>query len=147
MKNKLILGAVMGAILISATGCDEGRTLTCTNEADEEGAKLSQQVIVSFDKQDVISHIKITSVVEAEDDYEDELDDYEEMVKESIEDNEDEYIKISYKRNGNTLSQVTDYYIDQMSDEEKENEGIDDPDENSYDALKENFEDQGYTCK
>lgn len=147
MKNKLILGAVMGAILISATGCDEGRTLTCTNEADEEGAKLSQQVIVSFDKQDVISHIKITSVVEAEDDYEDELDDYEEMVKESIEDNEDEYIKISYKRNGNTLSQVTDYYIDQMSDEEKEDEGIDDPDENSYDALKENFEDQGYTCK
>ena len=147
MKNKLILGAVMGAILISATGCDEGRTLTCTNEADEEGAKLSQQVIVSFDKQDVISHIKITSVVEAEDDYEDELDDYEEMVKESSEDNEDEYIKISYKRNGNTLSQVTDYYIDQMSDEEKEDEGIDDPDENSYDALKENFEDQGYTCK
>ena len=147
MKSKLILGAVMGAILISATGCDEGRTLTCTNEADEEGAKLSQQVIVSFDKQDVISHIKITSVVEAEDDYEDELDDYEEMVKESIEDNEDEYIKISYKRNGNTLSQVTDYYIDQMSDEEKEDEGIDDPDENSYDALKENFEDQGYTCK
>ena len=147
MKNKLILGAVMGAILISATGCDEGRTLTCTNEADEEGAKLSQQVIVSFDKQDVISHIKITSVVEAEDDYEDELDDYEEMVKESIEDNEDEYIKISYKRNGNTLSQVTGYYIDQMSDEEKEDEGIDDPDENSYDALKENFEDQGYTCK
>lgn len=147
MKSKLILGAVMGAILISATGCDEGRTLTCTNEADEEGAKLSQQVIVSFDKQDVISHIKITSVVEAEDDYEDELDDYEEMVKESIEDNEDEYIKISYKRNGNTLSQVTDYYIDQMSDEEKEDEGFDDPDENSYDALKENFEDQGYTCK
>lgn len=147
MKSKLILGAVMGAILISATGCDEGRTLTCTNEANEEGAKLSQQVIVSFDKQDVISHIKITSVVEAEDDYEDELDDYEEMVKESIEDNEDEYIKISYKRNGNTLSQVTDYYIDQMSDEEKEDEGIDDPDENSYDALKENFEDQGYTCK
>ena len=147
MKSKLILGAVMGAILISATGCDEGRTLTCTNEGNEEGAKLSQQVIVSFDKQDVISHIKITSVVEAEDDYEDELDDYEEMVKESIEDNEDEYIKISYKRNGNTLSQVTDYYIDQMSDEEKEDEGIDDPDENSYDALKENFEDQGYTCK
>lgn len=147
MKSKLILGAVMGAILISATGCDEGRTLTCTNEANEEGAKLSQQVIVSFDKQDVISHIKITSVVEAEDDYEDELDDYEEMVKESIEDNEDEYIKISYKRNGNTLSQVTNYYIDQMSDEEKEDEGIDDPDKNSYDALKENFEDQGYTCK
>ena len=138
---------VMGAILVGATGCDEGRTLTCTNEADEEGAKLSQQVIVSFDKQEVISHIKITSVVEAEDDYADEMDDYEDMVKDSIEDNDEEYIKISYKRNGNTLSQVTEYYINQMSDEEKEKEGIDDPDENSYDALKENFEDQGYTCK
>lgn len=147
MKNKIILGMVMGAILVGATGCDEGRTLTCTNEADEEGAKLSQQVIVSFDKQEVISHIKITSVVEAEDDYADEMDDYEDMVKDSIEDNDEEYIKISYKRNGNTLSQVTEYYINQMSDEEKEKEGIDDPDENSYDALKENFEDQGYTCK
>lgn len=147
MKNKIILGMVMGAILVGATGCDEGRTLTCTNEADEEGAKLSQQVIVSFDKQEVISHIKITSVVEAEDDYADEMDDYEDMVKDSIEDNDEEYIKISYKRNGNTLSQVTEYYINQMSDEEKEKEGIDDPDENSYDALKESFEDQGYTCK
>ena len=147
MKNKIILGMVMGAILVGATGCDEGRTLTCTNEADEEGAKLSQQVIVSFDKQEVISHIKITSVVEAEDDYADEMDDYEDMVKDSIEDNDEEYIKISYKRNGNTLSQVTEYYVNQMSDEEKEKEGIDDPDENSYDALKENFEDQGYTCK
>ena len=147
MKNKIILGMVMGAILVGATGCDEGRTLTCTNEADEEGAKLSQQVIVSFDKNENISHVKVTSVVEAEDDYADEMDDYEDMVKDSIEDNDEEHLKMTYKRNGNTLSQVTEYYVNQMSDEEKENNGFDDPDENSYDALKENFEDQGYTCK
>ena len=82
MKNKFILGMVMGAILIGATGCDEDRTLTCTNEADEEGAKLSQQVIVSFDKNENVSHVKVTSVVEAEDDYADEMDDYEDMYEE-----------------------------------------------------------------
>ncbi len=147
MKNKIILGVVMGAILISATGCDDGKKLTCTNEANEEGAKLSQEVVVSFNKEETISHVKVTSTIEAEDDYADQMDEYEEMVKETVEENKEENLKMSYKRNGNTLSQVTEYYVSKMSDEEKEDNGFSDPDENSYDALKETFEDQGYTCK
>ncbi len=147
MKNKIILGTIIGTFLIASAGCSNTKTLTCTSESQESGAKLTQQVLVTFDKNDTLSHVKITTKIDAEDDYADEMDEYEEMIKETVDSNEEEHIKISYKRNGNSLSQVMDYYVSDMSDEEKENNGFDDPDENSYDTLKENFEEQGYTCK
>ena len=67
MKNKIILGTIIGTFLIASAGCSNTKTLTCTSESQESGAKLTQQVLVTFDKNDTLSHVKITTKIDAED--------------------------------------------------------------------------------
>ena len=74
MKKGIILGSLMGVVLFSTTGCGAGgKQLNCTIEDESESAKVSQQTLVSFDSKENLSHVKITTITDANSDYADEM--------------------------------------------------------------------------
>ena len=139
MKKYLIL---LVAMLLVVTGCG-GKELSCTLEEDGQKAVVDMK----FGKDDIVTELKMTMSVPLEE----ELTDDEKATMES-------YMGLfcaAYDYEGiecktNTKSDAIEIVItmdmDGMSAETKTEMGYTD-EEGTYDAMKKDLEESGYTCK
>ena len=146
MKKKLFLGALIGVMLLSVTGCgNSGTILTCTMEDSSDGTTMTQEWNVSFEN-DIATKMTSITKIEVNDEYEEQLDQIEESLKET-DLQQTEGMKESFERDGNILTMTVEADVTKMTEEEKDDFGFSDNDDNSYDTVKENLESEGYTCK
>lgn len=139
MKKYLL---VLVAMLLVVTGCGS-KTLTCTLE--EDGQKATS--VVKFDKNDVATSATQSMTLE-----------FEEGTSEEDKENSKAYmdllcsvmdyegVECSTEIKSNALEVKITMDFEKMSAEDKESAGYTE-EESTYDAVKKELEEQGYTCK
>lgn len=123
-----------GCILLLTTGCGS-KKLTCTLEEDDQKSSVE----FTF-KDDVAERMNMEIQMEMEEDVDkDELDEQIKTFKEAYEGYGFEDVEVKAKNNVLNISLSMD--AAKFMDEEDNKESL------SYDSLKEEFEEDGYTCK
>jgi len=139
MKNKKLLGVIgLGCSALLLTGCG-GKKLTCTMEDEQEGmGTMTMEMVFHFDKEgEKVENLDMEMGIEFDKDIDDEMKEfYESYFEETCEDEDaPEDCKVSTKDNSVTLkASGTPEELDYDSD-------------GNYDEIKEEMEDDGYTCK
>lgn len=140
-KNLLI---VFWFCILFLTGCGT-QTLTCTKHEDTEAGKASEKQVITFNN-DKIKLYTAEMKINLNNDYKE----YSKALLKSIQDPFEEYKNadgVKYttsEKNGNILFSVSGDYT-KMDDEAKKSFGID---KNlSFNDIKENLENDGYTCQ
>lgn len=137
MKKNLMVMSVLFMALITLTGCG-GKKLTCTKTEGENSAKI----VYEF-KGD--SPVKATSESTEVYDTEDEAKQAKAMIDAvmGLAGSQD-YMKIDAEQKGKKVITKISLDVTKMTDEEKEEELSKDA---TYDSLKKDAEEDGFTCK
>lgn len=137
MKKNLMVMSVLFMALITLTGCG-GKKLTCTKTEGENSAKI----VYEF-KGD--SPVKATSESTEVYDTEDEAKQAKAMIDavKGLAGSQD-YMKIDAEQKGKKVITKISLDVTKMTDEEKEEELSKDA---TYDSLKKDAEEDGFTCK
>jgi len=144
MKKVLFVGLFCTLIL---TGCG-GKTLTCTMSEEEDGMTMSNEMKFTFDKEgEKITKGSVVFDVEVDEEYAEYLDELEEDLKDEFEDIED-FADVKLKTKNNSFSVEIKYSTKDLSEDELEELYYADIyDDVTYEELKEELEDSGFTCK
>ena len=65
MKKKILLGLLGGLVVLTASGCDNGKTFTITCEGkktDLEGIQINNKTVYNFNNDQIVTDYKVTSV-------------------------------------------------------------------------------------
>lgn len=140
MKKYLI---ALVALLIVATGCGNGKKLTCTKEDDEANSVVN----IQFDKNDVVTTMEIVATTK----FEKELNETEKAALEEYaatmcEDYPDDFADCKINVSSKSLELKITYDIANMTEEEKEEFGFSE-ESGTYDEMKKDAEKDGFTCK
>ncbi len=145
MRRIGLIGCCFDVILLM-TGCGSTKTLTCSMEEKTSYLTGAMGYQVTY-KDDEVTMIEQRMSLEAGDEAQSYLDSMEEEYNREVRDLESDGIKFDLERKGNQLYFSTQYHINKMTDEELDDLGFSLNDDNSYETVKENLEEQGYTCK
>lgn len=139
MKKYLLVLVVM---LLVVTGCG-GKKLTCTMEEDGQTAKI----VAEFDKNDKAKNVKMNMTMQSEEEMTDEEQEYMKTYMELMCSAFDyEGVTCEVKTDKKAVDLVIEMNFAKMSAETKEELDFSE-EESTYDAMKKNFEESGYTCK
>lgn len=146
MKHVGLIGGCFGLILL-LTGCGNTKTLTCTMNEESSYAKGIMGYQITY-KNDALSKVEQKFSVEVTDeDYVDYLDSLEEEYNDEVNEYQSDGIKYNLERNGNNLILGVTYNLGKMTKDELDEIGFYEEDDNSYENVKSELEDEGYTCK
>ncbi len=145
MKKGVIFGTMAGVMLLVLTGCDGGQTLTCTQNQEQDGRSMEAQMEIRFtnDRASSLSLQTQVSVTDEEDEVY--LDSFIESMDELYE-YESDGVKIDVDSSSKTATVVVTFDFGKMSDDEIDDAGFD-SDDLSYETMKEEMEDTGFTCR
>lgn len=144
-KNTTIIIAavivIIAIIILFASGIIGGKTLTCTTEDTSMGMTMKQELKINFKRDKVNKIVGRMSI-----DYGDNIeykDEVEESLKDELENLKEDEIdaKIESGKNSTTL------VITAEKNKLKDAFGLYEDDGDSYEEIKEYFEEEDYTCK
>lgn len=132
MKKFLFLGLSLVAVL-GVTGCGE-QTLTCSKTESEGDFEIKSKAEISYDSDDSIKEVKVVMDVNVPEEYASKKSDLIEVYKQLY-------------GEGTTVVETTDgVRVTVTGDESLMNDIKGDDADSSYDALKKELTDSGYSC-
>lgn len=146
MKRIGIIGASFGAILL-LTGCGNTETLTCTMEEENYYVKGVMGYKVTYKNDELYTVEQKASIEVTDDEYVSYLDELEKDYEDEKNEGQSAGVNYSLNRKGNNLVMGITYNINKMSEDELDSFGYSSDDDNSYEYVKSQLEDDGYTCK
>ena len=145
MKRMGLIGVCFGLILL-LTGCGKDTVeLTCSMTEDASYASMTAEYHLVYEDEK-LTVMDQGAIIEVDEDYANYLSYYEDSFKDSFEDSAD-YVKTSYKTEGNRFIATASYDITKMSAEELEDSNDYEDEFATYENAKAYLEDEGYTCK
>lgn len=142
--KKGLMGLVALCVMFILTGCGT-ETLTCTMSQEESGMTMNQKAVVTFENNEV-TKMKMNVDVEVDDTYASYIGMMESMLESQFTQYSDNGAKVDVSSSDNKINVSIDMDVKNMTDEQKENLGMEDV-YGSKDATKKELEEQGYTCK
>ena len=134
--------ALLVAVLLVVTGCGE-KKLTCTMD-DESG---SEKMVYTFNKDNVATKVDATMTSKFDTELsKEEQESYKSLLDTMCALYDGDAYKCSVDVSAKEYSLTITMDINKMTAEEKEEAGYTEK-EATYDYLKENLEESGYTCK
>ena len=144
MKKGVIFGTLAGIMLLSLTSCgNSGTKLTCTQSDEQEQGTLREDMVVTF-KEDHIDTLDITFQIDVNDEYAEYVDELEDSMKDLIEQYEKYATDYDVRTSGNTIRGILRVEYNKLSEEAREEADLNDV---TYDSMKEEMEDSGFTCR
>jgi len=145
MKKVLVFGLVCTLFL---TGCG-GKKLTCTMSETEEGNTMEEKIVLTFDKEGKEIQKGSRSLrISVDEEYAELLSYAAESAEEEFEDIKD-FAKVDIKSSDNSLKVEVSYNTKGLTEDQLE--ALEDAEvyasEVSYDEMKEELTESGYTCK
>ena len=145
MKRIGLIGVCFGLILL-LTGCGKDTVeLTCSMTEDASYASMTAEYHLVYEDEK-LTVMDQGAIIEVDEDYANYLSYFEDSFKEEFEDSPN-YVKTSYKIEGNRFIATASYDITKMSDEELGDSNDYEEEFATYDSAKAYLEDEGYTCK
>ena len=145
MKRGFI-GVSFGLVLF-LTGCGNTKTLTCTKQEENYYGNGAIGYRVTY-KSDTITTVEQKVSLEVTDeDYEYYLDNIEDEYEKEAKEKESIGVNYNLNRQGNNLVFGITYNLNKMTDDELNDFGYSDDDNNSYEKIKSEMEEDGFTCK
>ena len=144
MKRKkcIGLGLCCGAVLF-LTGCgNDAKTMLCTITDEDSG--IYQEYTLNFGANDLFESGHIVQDISVPESYRDYMDTYVDAVKEQFDTSDYKDMDITVTDNGeDTIRVEMNFNADQLS----ETMNVEMDDSATYDNVKEEMENAGYTCK
>ncbi|MDD3187211.1 MAG: hypothetical protein PHD02_01910 [Bacilli bacterium] len=145
MKRTISLISIF-FLIIAITGCGNEKKLTCTQTITTENYGTQAITSVTSFKNDTISKQTITTEITLSDAMAIYKDEFFTSMQESTNDMLNKNgIEVSYTENENVITENITITIADLDDNSKDLSNINS--EESYDELKADFENNGYTCK
>lgn len=145
MKRMGLIGVCFGLILL-LTGCGKDTVeLTCSMTEDASYASMTAEYHLVYEDEK-LTVMDQGAIIEVDEDYANYLSYFEDSFKEEFENSAD-YVKTSYKTEGNRFIAAASYDITKMSNEELEDSNDYEEEFATYESAKSYLEDEGYTCK
>ncbi len=144
MKKILMISMLLGVIVL--TGCDNNRLVCTVNDESISDLKSETKYIFSFKDADEVAKATMTTKVTLDGDYNNEtfISNYSEMAKSSaLTYNETTGVNATVSNKKNVITLKVEMEASQMSDEDKEEYGLN----LNKEQLKKELEEAGYTCK
>ncbi len=144
--KKLRVLSVLFLFTIIVTGCGGEKTLTCTKSDDSTGMTMNQNIVTTF-KSNKATKVDMSIDVVVDDQYKSQIGNIESSLKKqfsSYEEQKGVTFKTSTKDKTVNVNIVAD--LEKMDDAARKKLNITATDE-KYDDVKEDFEDEGYSCK
>ena len=146
MKRIGFIGVSFGLVLF-LTGCGNTKTLTCTKQEENYYGNGAIGYRVTY-KSDIITTVEQKVSLEVTDeDYEYYLDNIEDEYEKEAKEKESIGVNYNLNRQGNNLVFGITYNLNKMTDDELNDFGYSDDDNNSYEKIKSEMEEDGFTCK
>ena len=150
-KLKLLSLVLIFVLCFLLTGCGNEKVLSCSKTEEDSGISMEQTIDVTF-QDDKITNVKMTINTEAsDDDIKDNWSYFVSVLDGQFQETNTNGIKLTKNNNEDdyTYTVVLDADLKAASEEDLANYDLDslvDSDE-TYDSLKEQAEEDGFTCK
>ena len=150
-KLKLLSLVLIFVLCFLLTGCGNEKVLSCSQTEEDSGLIMTQKVDMTF-KDDKLTNVKMTINTEAsDDDIKDNWSYFVSVLDGQFQETNTNGIKLTKNNNEDdyTYTVVLDADLKAASEEDLVNYDLDslvDSDE-TYDSLKEQAEEDGFTCK
>ena len=150
-KLKLLSLVLIFVLCFLLTGCGNEKVLSCSKTEEDSGLIMTQKVDMTF-KDDKLTNVKMTINTEAsDDDIKDNWSYFVSVLDGQFQETNTNGIKLTKNNNEDdyTYTVVLDADLKAASEEDLANYDLDslvDSDE-TYDSLKEQAEEDGFTCK
>lgn len=152
MKNKLILGSVVGlSSLLLLTGCgSSSKNLTCTAEFEEEGHKYTGEIVAELDDNDKVKDVSMTMGFDNKEDATQMYSSYQMIIsfaKSMAEQSGEEFPEIDIKQDGKKVIISNYAALDKLNSGEEEQETLIGMSKEDFQKKVEAQEEAKWTCK
>ena len=150
MRGVKLFGILAISVLF-ITGCGNQKTLTCSMSEEDDGLSMNQELNVVYEE-DKIANVRMSMDAKITDDqYQEYWDMFVSMMESQYEEKNADGIKLSTKSNDDnyTFNITLDVDLEKASADDLATYDLEDlADETAtYEELKEQLEESGYTCK
>ena len=150
MRGVKLFGILAISVLF-ITGCGNQKTLTCSMSEEDDGLSMNQELNVVYEE-DKIANVRMSMDAKITDDqYQEYWDMFVSMMESQYEEKNADGIKVSTKSNDNnyTFNITLDVDLEKASADDLATYDLEDlADETAtYEELKDQLEESGYTCK
>ncbi len=150
MRGVKLFGILAISVLF-ITGCGNQKTLTCSMSEEDDGLSMNQELNVVYEE-DKIANVRMSIDAKITDDqYQEYWDMFVSMMESQYEEKNADGIKVSTKSNDDnyTFNITLDVDLEKASADDLATYDLEDlADETAtYEELKEQLEESGYTCK
>lgn len=150
MRGVKLFGILAISVLF-ITGCGNQKTLTCSMSEEDDGLSMNQELNVVYEE-DKIANVRMSMDAKITDDqYQEYWDMFVSMMESQYEEKNADGIKVSTKSNDDnyTFNITLDVDLEKASADDLATYDLEDlADETAtYEELKEQLEESGYTCK
>ena len=150
MRGVKLFGILAISVLF-ITGCGNQKTLTCSMSEEDDGLSMNQELNVVYEE-DKIANVRMSMDAKITDDqYQEYWDMFVSMMESQYEEKNADGIKVSTKSNDDnyTLNITLDVDLEKASADDLATYDLEDlADETAtYEELKDQLEESGYTCK
>lgn len=150
MRGVKLFGILAISVLF-ITGCGNQKTLTCSMSEEDDGLSMNQELNVVYEE-DKIANVRMSMDAKITDDqYQEYWDMFVSMMESQYEEKNADGIKVSTKSNDDnyTFNITLDIDLEKASADDLATYDLEDlADETAtYEELKEQLEESGYTCK
>ena len=145
------LFGILAISVLFITGCGNQKTLTCSMSEEDDGLSMNQELNVVYEE-DKIANVRMSMDAKITDDqYQEYWDMFVSMMESQYEEKNADGIKVSTKSNDDnyTFNITLDVDLEKASADDLATYDLEDlADETAtYEELKEQLEESGYTCK
>ena len=152
MKKGVKLFGIITIMVLFLTGCgNDNKTLSCTLSEDQDGVTMGQTMEIDFEN-DKMSYVTMSIDTKATDSlYEENWDLFSNMMASQFEEVEKDGFKITTTNDSDnkTFSVIIEVDPKKASTDDLDEYSLEDivGDDSTYDELKNDLEEEGYTCK
>ena len=151
MVKGVKLFGILAISVLFITGCGNQKTLTCSMSEEDDGLSMNQELNVVYEE-DKIANVRMSIDAKITDDqYQEYWDMFVSMMESQYEEKNADGIKVSTKSNDDnyTFNITLDVDLEKASADDLATYDLEDlADETAtYEELKEQLEESGYTCK
>jgi len=144
------LFGILAISVLFITGCGNQKTLTCSMSEEDDGLSMNQELNVVYEE-DKIANVRMSIDAKITDDqYQEYWDMFVSMMESQYEEKNADGIKVSTNNDDNYTFNITlDVDLEKASADDLATYDLEDlADETAtYEELKEQLEESGYTCK
>ena len=149
--RRVKLFGILAISVLFITGCGNQKTLTCSMSEEDDGLSMNQELNVVYEE-DKIANVRMSIDAKITDDqYQEYWDMFVSMMESQYEEKNADGIKVSTKSNDDnyTFNITLDVDLEKASADDLATYDLEDlADETAtYEELKEQLEESGYTCK